>query len=107
MDARIKIKIKLIPEALFLLHSIFRTERRCLEPKPIVSQNQELFLMLTTKCNNYMSSANGKPRTLSLWYHQAERILFAIIKYVNNPHLGVFEKNQLEKLKNELHQKLL
>lgn len=54
-----------------------------------------------------MNSANGKPRTLSLWYHQAERILFLIIKYVNNPHLGVFEQNQLEKLKNELHQKLL
>lgn len=108
MDARIKIKIKVIPETLFLLYGLVRHETQVTAEKSSISQNQELYLMLGNRCKNYIQNPNGTMRTLSLWYHQAERIFNIIIENLDNVrNLGVFEQNQLEKLKNELHQKLL
>ncbi len=103
-----KIKIKLTPETLFLLHAMMRNETQIIANRGIISQNQELLEILYKKCKNYTQNPTGTTRTLSLWHHQAERIFNIIIENLDNVrNLGVFERNQLETLKNELHQKLL
>lgn len=67
----------------------------------------ELFQRLSNACMTYTANPNGKARTITMNYHLADRLHDDIVFTLMQNALGFYESNQLEKLKNELHQKLL
>lgn len=65
----------------------------------------ELFEILSRKCISYTANANGKKRTLVLWYHLAF-VIFEISRD-DHPSYGHYERNKLDQLKNQLYLKML
>lgn len=102
-----KVKLKIAPELLFLLHQLVLSELQKSKNKVDRSMKQELFEELYRRCKSYTRNPNGKPRALSLWYHLAECLFSIVMNHHNSPYLGAYENNQLELIKNELHKKML
>lgn len=106
-----KIKIKISPEALFLIQKMenkyanFTPTHRL--GKVQKSIRWELFQRLSSACISYSNNPNGKARTLTMSYHLADRLYDDIVFTLSQNALGFYESNMLELLKNELHQKLL
>lgn len=106
-----KISITTEPVTLFLLQKItlHKTQRiaRVRSDKILLSQQQELFQMLSNKCINYTGNANGKPRKLTIKYHLASVLLDITVNTISDRILPLYEHNKLEIFKNNLHQKLI
>lgn len=106
-----KIKIKISPEALFLIQKIENKYANLIPThrtdKVQKSIRWELFQRLSSACFSYTANPNGKARTITMSYHLADRLHDDIVFTLMQNALGFYESNQLEMLKNELHQKLL
>lgn len=104
-----KITIKVTPEALFLLHGVINNMRQKIaksrEERVRLSIIQELFQILTSRCIAYTNNTNGKPRTLTLKYYQADCLCRVLCCFSQK--LGIYEQNKIDLIKNELHQKLM
>ncbi len=105
-----KIIIKTEPEALILLHKLVNEKRFSYPRTRIEKANKslldDLFEILTKRCFAYQNNANGKKISLSLKYYFAS-LLYDILIDQQFSYGGIYERNKLEILKNELHQKLL
>ena len=67
----------------------------------------ELFQILSGKCVGYSANPNGKPKTVSLRYHLLNELFELTYSAILYGELGIYEKNKLEILKNQINQKLL
>lgn len=106
-----KVSTKTQPETLFLLQKLAlnQTQRiaRLRSDKILLSQQQELFQILSNKCINYTANANGKERKITLKYHLASVLFDMIVNAISINKLPLYEHNKLEMFKNDLHKKLL
>ncbi|MCC2590338.1 hypothetical protein [Chryseobacterium sp. MFBS3-17] len=103
-----KVKIKTDPEALFLAHQIVMYQMYNLErQRSGKSMIIEIWERLGKLCMNYTANPNGKPRTVELRYHLAEKLLSVVTVALMSSRLGTYEANKLEMFKNDLHKVLL
>ena len=107
-----KIPLKIPPETLFLIHRLVldRAEKISIfEPTKKIQKSMlhEIFETLARSCVTYHANPNGKPRKLTLRYHLANQLYEMLIEQINNPKLGIYERNKLDLFKNDLHRLLL
>ena len=107
-----KITLKIQPELLFLLHILVlecsqRISMLDFKNKAKKSMLHEIFETLARSCVTYHANTNGKPRKLTLRYHLANQLYEMLIEQINNPKLGIYERNKLDLFKNDLHRLLL
>ena len=103
-----KITIKTDPETMFLLHRIVLDNSQTTGPRrSCKSMVIELFEKFSKHCISYTGNPNGKPRSIELRYHLADKLLELVKEVMQKASFGTFEHNKLEMFKNDLHQKLL
>jgi hypothetical protein len=103
-----KISIQADPQTLYLIHAIVLKNTQLISTnKSGKSMCAELFEILAKRCIAYAANPNGKPRSFTLRYHLAEKLLELVKQKMMLGDLGVYENNKLELFKNDLHKKLL
>lgn len=106
-----KITIKIDPDTLLLIQKIELTysnlNAESREERIQKSIRQDLFEKLSRACISYTANPNGKERNITLKYHLAHRLFDDIVFTLYQKTFGIYEACKLDKLKNELHQKLL
>lgn len=106
-----KITLKLAPDTLFLIQKIELTysnlNAKSREERIQKSIRQDLFEKLSRACISYTANPNGKERSITLKYYLAHRLFDDIVFTLEQKAFEVYETCKLDKLKNELHQKLL
>lgn len=100
-----KITVKVDPETLFLLHGLVMKSKQDTTRSSSNSMIVELFEVFAKRCIGYSANPNGKPRSVTIRFHLAKRLLECVSS--SQWSFGPFEHNKLEMFKNTLHQKLL
>ena len=104
-----RLKIKLDPETLFLIHKIIRDQCQMItqtrQSKASKSMKIELFEILSKRCIAYSINPNGKKLNMTLKYHLAN-LVYEILSDLRMTPGGIYEANKLDMFKNQLHQLL-